>query len=432
MEISGTGLASLTGQHSSASLSSLKVKSQPLEQHKAHHHERHHHHGRSHGRALSALRVEIRQALSLKFQLDLMSAPASFGQNTGDLSSADVAAQTLGAAGQIASRSPLEASDQLADLRETVNNAAKDVRNSLHDDNHDDVDTTVDRVSEGLDNLEEDAARNTVSTASVLSAETTLKQRSSIRIRTQEGDIVRFDLRRIESMSLQDVAFSDGDTSFSSTEIEFSSQSRMVLRVKGDLNEAEQAAIQNVFAQAEAIADEFFNGDLGAAFNMASGLEYDVEQLSKVNMRFRERQVSSTSFAAIGASTPAPAPSPTPEPTTDVGSPAPDLPAPMDRSTVESPTVVDGEAPLAAAPDATVQLEDAIGDFMNMLSSFLQSVNDGFELESGSFRYFLSESFKLEILKSVFQVGATEDSGEAASTAVAVIDSVAEANEESV
>jgi len=69
---------------------------------------------------------------------------------------------------------------------------------------------------------------------------------------------------------------------------------------------------------------------------------------------------------------------------------------------------------------------------MDLLSSFLQSVNEGFELESGSFRYFHSESFKLEILKSVFQVGAPEDSGEAASTAVAVMDSVAEANEESV
>lgn len=444
MEINGTGLAGLAGQQSSSTSNSLRVKTQPMEHHRPHHHEKHHGgHGKSHGRALNALRVEIRQALSARFQMSFLTAPSAFGDNSGELAPGDVAAETLGAASQIAAQSPLKASDKLAQLREKVDNAANDVRNTLNDDDHDDMDNAVSRVSEGLGELEEDAARNTVSTASVLSAETKIKQRSTIRIRTQEGDIVRFDLRRVESMSVEDVAMSDGDTSFSSTEIEFSSRSRMVLRVKGDLNEAEQAAIQNVFQQAEAIADEFFNGDLAAAFDMASSLEYDVDQLSKVNMRFRERQVSNTSYAAIRVATPAPAPEPvaTTDPVSGPASVAPvpiDVPVEQGRSVVNEVTPVSLAAELeepaanpAAAPEVATSFDDAIGNFMQMLSTFLRSVNEGFEIESGSSRYYHSESFKLEILKSVFQVSAPDESGEAANTAATVIDAVAGTVEES-
>lgn len=439
MEITAAGLTGLAGQQSSASSNSLRVKAQPIEHHKPHHHEKHHHgHGKSHGRALSALRVEIRQALSARFQMNFLSAPSSFGQNSGGLAPDDVAAETLGAASQIAARSPLQASEKLSDLRDKVDGAANDVRNTLNDDDHDDMDKAVARVSEGLGELEDDAARNTESTASILSAETRLKQRSTIRIRTQEGDVVRFDLRRVESMSVEDVAMSDGKNSFSSTEIEFSSRSRMVLRVKGDLNEAEQAAIQNVFQQAEAIADEFFNGDLAAAFDMASSLEYDVEQLSKVNMRFREKQVSSTSYAAIGIANPAPS-SQLAATTDPVSGPEPVSPVPVDAPVEQARSVVSDEAPVSlatdiespASPEVSVPLNDAIGNFMQMLSTFLRSVNEGFELESGSARYFYSESFKLDILKTVIQVGAPEDSGEAATTAATVIDSVAEASKES-
>jgi hypothetical protein len=69
---------------------------------------------------------------------------------------------------------------------------------------------------------------------------------------------------------------------------------------------------------------------------------------------------------------------------------------------------------------------------MDLLSSFLQSLNAGFEFESGtgSCRFHFSESFKLEILKSVIQVSAPEGSEAAADNAATLVDAVAESTED--
>ena len=70
----------------------------------------------------------------------------------------------------------------------------------------------------------------------------------------------------------------------------------MVMKVRGDLNEAEMGAIQGVLGQAQEMADAFFGGDIGAAFSAAGGFTFDNEQLANVNMRFRMRQVSNISY----------------------------------------------------------------------------------------------------------------------------------------
>jgi hypothetical protein len=311
------------------------------------------------------------------------------------------------------------------------------VRDTRGEGDFDDVDDALGRVSEVLDDLDNGASRNVESSATVLSADTRLQQRSTIRIRTQEGDIVRFDLRFAERFSAKDVAMTDGDMMFASTQVEVSSRTRMALKVNGDLNEAELAAVQKVFAQAESIANEFFNGDLAAAFDMAAGLEYDTEQLARVGMRFREKLVSNVSFAAIGAALPQPVAAPTPTEVSSVEPIAVPPPSalPDSEPIATMPPMREPEAPVEtvaaeapAGPEAALPEEDAIGRFMDLLASFLRSINEGFELESGtgSFRFHFSESFKLEILKSVLQVSAPEDSGAAADNAATLIDAVAD------
>ena len=66
--------------------------------------------------------------------------------------------------------------------------------------------------------------------------------------------------------------------------------------------------------------------------------------------------------------------------------------------------------------------ETAMESFFGLLYSFLQAVNEGFESDRGSFRYFYSESFKLEILKSVMEFRAPEQDSTATETAVKLID----------
>ncbi|MDH3351954.1 MAG: hypothetical protein OEM51_10430 [Gammaproteobacteria bacterium] len=418
MEIGGVGLAGLLGtgvgqmarEPSEVASARLKARSSSeVAQHDRSNTPR------SRGKALGMLRQEIRQALSAHFRLRFAAPPAEYLANAAELKPGDVAADTLGAATRLAGRSPLDASQTLADLRQQIEGAAGSVREFSGDADFDDLDEAVARVNDGLDDLDGQAARNTEASVSVLSAESRLKQQSTIRIRTQEGDIVRFDLRFTERVSANDVAVTDGDSTFASTQVEMSSRTRMVLKVNGDLNEAELAAIQNVFTQAESIANEFFDGDLAAAFDMAAGLEYDTEQLARVGMRFREKLVSTVSYAAIGAVAPQAIPEPIP---VDAGIIEPAAMAPPEPIVPEQVT-----EPATAPPD-----DDAISQFMDLLANFLQSINEGFELDSGalSLRFHFSQSFKLEILKSVLQVSAPEDSGSAADNAVALIDAVAE------
>jgi hypothetical protein len=440
MEISGVGVAGLLssglgqtrGELSEVSSVRLKAKSASEVEHHRHSHDHH-----SRGKALGILRQEIRQALSAHFRLHFAAPLPEFSANAGELAPGDVASDALGAATQLADRAPLDASQTLTDLRQQIEEAASSVRDTMGEGDFDDVDDALGRVSEGLDDLDNEAARNVESSATVLSADTRLQQRSTIRIRTQEGDIVRFDLRFAERFSAKDVAMTDGDMMFASTQVEVSSRTRMALKVNGDLNEAELAAVQKVFAQAESIANEFFNGDLAAAFDMAAGLEYDTEQLARVGMRFREKLVSNVSFAAIGAALPQPVAAPTPTEVSSVEPIAVPPPSalPDSEPIATMPPMREPEAPVEtvaaeapAGPEAALPEEDAIGRFMDLLASFLRSINEGFELESGtgSFRFHFSESFKLEILKSVLQVSAPEDSGAAADNAATLIDAVAD------
>lgn len=445
MEINGiSGIGVGGAQESAVSRESVRLKSSTSSRldtrHSVEHergsrsHRHDHDHGHRRGRGLGILRQEIRQALTATFRLNFAASLPAYNANSGGESPEAVADDALSAARQLAARSPLEARNSLVELRGEVEQAANSARQTIGDDDNREIEDAIGRVSEGLDDLDDDAARNVESSASVLSVETRLRQRSTIRIRTQEGDIVRFDLRRAERMSATDIAVADGDNSFTSTQVEVSSRTRSVLKVEGDLNEAELAAIEKVFAQAEAIADEFFGGDLAAAFDLAAGLEYDTEQLSRVKMRFREKQVSNISYAAIQTTAPQPTPQPKPIEsiaTTDpVSGPEPVI--------AEAPTTVADVTPEVAAtqvvePEVVAEppavANDAIAGFAQMLSNFLQAVNEGFEIESGSQRFYYSESFRLEILKSVLQVSAPEESGEAPSLAAAMIDAVSEADD---
>ena len=390
--------------------------------------------------ALGILSREIRAVLAASFRIGIRSGLPAYSATTEPQSAGNVANEALRAGKAIAGRAPLDAGRSLDDLRRKVESAAADVREIVGDDD-DGLEDAMSMIGAGLDDQEEDAARNVVSSAAVLSYESRLKQRSMIRIRTQEGDVVRFDLRRVEQMSASDVAVTDGNVSLSSTEIELSSQTRMILRVDGDLNEAEFAAIRNVFVQAKSISEEFFGGDLAKAFDMAAGIEFDTEQLSKVRMRFREQLDTALSFTSLRTVMPEAVALPDPGPAPAIGVKPEPIPTiqPVDEA---APDVVVAQASdgqddagsasepgsVNAAAEAPVE-EDAIGGFLKLLGDFLRSVNEGFEPEPGSSRYFYSQSFKLGILKAVLEFTAPDNSRKAAENAAAFIDPVAVAEE---
>jgi len=343
---------------------------------------------------------------------------------------ADVAGESANAVRQLVSETPSRAAQTLVEMREKIRESASVVRQTIAgSEDMDELDDALANTVQALDELGDEVSNYRQSSASVLDLDLRSRQRSTIRIRTQEGDVVRFDLKRVDRMSASDRAVSDADGFMALTEVNASSRSRLLLSVEGDLNDGELAAIRKVFAQAEAIADDFFEGDLAAAFSMAQGLEFDTDQLSRVNMRFRSLQVSNISYAETVVREPVPRV--IDGPATPVAGPLPVL----NKATVDSgPQPAAESDPVAAAPvvepsaeDAPPQVtsnDDALVEFLKSLSDFLRSVGDGFESGTVSLRYHYSESFKLDLLKAVMHSSADDSEAALADRAIALADRI--------
>ena len=398
------------------------------------------------GRALDAFRNELRTSLRARFFSQFGAGVPGYAAAGAPADPRAVANEAIGAAQRVAAEAPTQAASSLITFRATVRDTATAVRESLsaRDDTRE-IDDAVALVEQGLDSLDSDFAGVRESTASVLSVDSTVSERSTIRIRTQEGDYVKLDLRQRTSLSAADTLADEGRL----TEIELDGSTRVRLKVEGDLNDDELAAIQNVIDQAATIADDFFGGDLGEAFNNASAFAFDSTQLDRVNLRFRFEAETSVRFATqtTPSALPPAAQNAAVRPTLV---PAPDVTAPIRPSVVipalpvvqpvaapdvvAAPIASDEPAPATAAPAVSAEPVDDAGDagpplgseyldeFFNVLSDFLRSVSEGFGSgESETARFQFSESFKLTLLRETLTVAAPADqqnAGELAASAV--------------
>ncbi|MEM1262869.1 MAG: hypothetical protein AAGH76_10770 [Pseudomonadota bacterium] len=428
------------------------------------------------GRALEAFRQDLRATLSARFLSRFGSGVPGYA-NAGNASSAgDVANETLGAARRVASEAPTQAARSIVAFRASVRESATAVREAIGQrDDISDIDDAVARVDRGLTALENDFSNVRESSASVLAVESRTNERSTIRIRTQEGDIVRLDLRQRERLSATAAAASVPGGSAELTEIDFSSRTGIRLSVDGDLNDDELAAISNVVEQASRIADDFFGGDLGAAFANANALDVDAEQLARVNLRFRFSETTQVALAnertttaapsvvapaidtpqsppqlVIPAITPAPAQPEAPQlviPAINTAPSRPEAPlqlreapnaasgdvepvaqtdVPESAAEAPAPIAVDNAAVDDSADEAGPPLgSDYLNQFFNLVGDFLRSVSDGFpagDVQSATLQY--SESIKLtllqETLKTVAQP-AEQDAANLASDAIELV-----------
>jgi hypothetical protein len=391
------------------------------------------------GLALGILKQELRAALKSFFGAQLAASGTAY-ESTRDADSPDaVADEVLGAAKQLVAAAPTSAAESLTSLQSAVLETTGYVRETVGavTDDVDDIDIATAMIDEGLDELSNEVANYRESTAAVLAVDTSTRERSTIQIRTQEGDFVKLYLRRVDNMSATDISYSDGEMSFTSTEVALSSRSRTMLQVKGDLNEAETAAIQNVFAQAEVIADEFFGGDVGAAFNSMQSTQFDTEQLARVDLRFRRQEITSGTYVRVAAAVPESDDLAAPTVTAVEGSAAgaPEAAAALDveaQPVTAAATAAQADAekdsPIVDDAAASPSAFSAMADFLDTLSAFLRTVGEGFKAESSSvnFTYHYSESFKLNLLKAVMNTVAPDDAGNAVANAELVIDGVTE------
>lgn len=443
MDISGVSTSVST--NSFASLSTAGTDFQHSERVEGtrktlHDHENGHHDKSRKGLALGVFKQELHIALKARFHAQFAQMQKGYAGQQESVTSDDVAEEALGAAKQLVADEPTKAAKSLISFRAKVEETASYVRETVGDyDDVAEVDDAEAKIDQGLSKLEDEVADNRESSASVLAVETRSKQRSTIQIRTQEGDLVKLSLRSIDSTSSSDVAYSNNEISLTSNEIAVSSRSRMMLKVEGDLNESEMAAIQNVFAQAESIANEFFSGDVSAAFNIAQGFEFDTGQLARVKIGFRMSQDSNVSYAeAAHQARPAPALGPALEQvqsepvapktaaldpiitSTNAAAPIAEQPGTFDEEKAAE-AITPAESVETAAPFA-----DALSIFFEQLTAFMRTTGEGFTVgsDSASYSYHYSESFKFNLLKAVMNTVAPSEAENAAENAGAIIDQI--------
>jgi hypothetical protein len=405
-------------------------------------------------RALDALRAELRMSLKARFFAGFSQPAPAFSSAAPPAAASDVAQETVNAAKQAAGQAPGRATRSLTAFRATVNETVESVRETFQGRGDvRDVDTVASLVNRGIDDLSAATADQAESATRVLDVESRLREASTIRIRTQEGDEVTIRLRNVEQFTASDVSASGPNGEATRTRIEASQASRISFSVEGDINDDERIAIGQVVAQATEIADEFFDGDLSFAFETAAAFQFDTDQLQRVNLRFRvqedvtmryaeqistpqpERQAPAETVAALlrPESKPAPvmtSPAPVVAPVTSGPAEPVELPRPADIKPVEAPTSIDAEdTPVrVAAPEPAQVNTDALNSFFSMISSFLRETTVAFELAGESSRFYFSESFKLTLLRETLVTQAPEEKTDAAATAAGVVDRLLEVN----
>lgn len=347
---------------------------------------------------IQLFRQEMLQTLRIRFQhaFRLTANPAESYRNSE--SPADVAAEILTAVRGVTENSADSPSDTLGQIRESVEKAANIGQEIVTSDEDSEALRETEReILRGLDAIENQIATS----ASAFSLQASVKQRSIIQIRTQEGDIVRFELRQAERLSVTDMAVENRSGSVSLTEIAISSRSRFVLTVDGNLNDAELTAIKNVFAQAEKLAEQFFAGDLNAAFEIAAALEFDSEQLARISIKFRSQQSISTSQTIL-QSTPIVA-GIEDSAVNPVGSISTASPTPVIRGVSESRPAEEIVEDSPAATGVTAGLASLL-DYLKLVADYLEdrAADPLPQLQTQSrVRFDITESLRLEILRTV-------------------------------
>jgi hypothetical protein len=180
------------------------------------------------------------------------------------------------------------------------------------------------------------------------------RERFSLDILTAEGDKVSI---RFKSLSVTEAAVaqvSNGDSTSTAAQASVISRGRFKVEVDGDLNESERTAIGNLLDKVDTIAEDFFGGDVQAAFAAASRVGLESDALSAFSLRLSYSKSTAVaqayaSTAALGGTSPAAPHRSTPA----TPAPAPTPAAPESAVTAPSGATSDVTAPAKVADVAT-------------------------------------------------------------------------------
>lgn len=235
------------------------------------------------------------------------------------------------------------APDPVPGMLQAINDALDSAAQKLADQGVDQatIDATISRFRSDLA-AALDAQAPTASDApaatqpgSAVAAHDAVKEKASLKILTAEGDQVSIRFRIKDSATA------------AATSAHVISGGRLKIEVAGNLSDAELTAIGDLLDKVDAIATQFFGGDVQAAFAAASRLSSDPSLIAGFDLRLTYSR--SLGIAASGTAAPAPAIPPA-DSTTTSPAPTPTQP-PAAQQTITS-FIKDVLAQLASVSDA--------------------------------------------------------------------------------
>ena len=126
----------------------------------------------------------------------------------------------------------------------------------------------------------------------------------TMKLQTREGDTIELSISRQQSSFQQQILSANDHFASLASQWQMSDSQQLSFSVKGDLNEQELAAFDELLADVQGIADKFFNEDYDQAFQLASELGLDKKQFAALDLNMREEtSIAKTTYQQVGSDT---------------------------------------------------------------------------------------------------------------------------------
>lgn len=125
----------------------------------------------------------------------------------------------------------------------------------------------------------------------------------SLTVKTQDGDEVTINFSRNQSYDATYGAGADSQgNSAAWMDVSRSESTQYQFSVKGELDEGEIDALQQMVRDISGVADEFFNGDVQKAFEQSAGIRFDASELSSMDlsMSYSRSLSQAASYEQVG------------------------------------------------------------------------------------------------------------------------------------
>lgn len=120
----------------------------------------------------------------------------------------------------------------------------------------------------------------------------------SFQLTTQDGDTVDISAFYDQSLALESMRARGEDGAVRYSNFDYRESGGFDLVIQGSLDAGEKQAIADLLAQVDALAMEFYEGDLQTAFQMALEITSDPNEIAQFSLNLQQQQVSAVEFGA--------------------------------------------------------------------------------------------------------------------------------------